>query len=183
MKELCRGADVIAPNLTEAAFLLDAPYVDGPLERPAVEAMLRDLCALGPRWAVLTGVRVEGLLGAACYDSSTGAAHFWLKEEIPGSYHGTGDLFSSTLLGGLLNGMDLSEACRTAVDFTHKVIETNSMRCICRSWRGLWRTFGRAPFEGLEARDSLKDSRAFRHGPLPFCVSFYLERMLLCIPC
>ncbi|MCI9256754.1 pyridoxamine kinase [Acutalibacter sp.] len=128
MKELCRGADVIAPNLTEAAFLLDAPYVDGPLERPAVEAMLRDLCALGPRWAVLTGVRVEGLLGAACYDSSTGAAHFWLKEEIPGSYHGTGDLFSSTLLGGLLNGMDLSEACRTAVDFTHKVIETTRER-------------------------------------------------------
>ena len=37
-------------------------------------------------------------------------------------------LLAISLLGGLLNGMDLSEACRTAVDFTHKVIETTRER-------------------------------------------------------
>lgn len=124
MARLCRSAHVIAPNLTEAGSLLGIPYQDGEMERPQVEKILRDLCKLGPRMAVLTGVRMEGLLGAACLDSRTGNLEFWLKEEIPGSYHGTGDLFSSTLLGALLNGMSLGRSCRVAVEFTHKVIET-----------------------------------------------------------
>ncbi len=125
MARLCRGADVIAPNMTEASFLLGAPYLDGELEPAQVAKMLEALCQLGPKMAVLTGVRMNGKLGAACLDTQgPGQPEFWMKEEIPGSYHGTGDLFSSILLGGLLNGMSLGCACRVAVEFTHKVIET-----------------------------------------------------------
>lgn len=124
MRELCRGADIVAPNLTEACSLLGIPYADGELGREPIENMLKGLCAMGPRMAVLTGVKAGSRQGAACYDRETGQAVLWLKEEIPGAYHGTGDLFSSILLGGLLNGMDLSLACRTAVEFTQKVIVT-----------------------------------------------------------
>lgn len=124
MKDLCRSADVIAPNLTEACSLLGIPYMDGELEQGRVESMVKALCGIGPRMAILTGVKAGTRQGAACYDSATGRLEFWFKEEIPGAYHGTGDLFSSILLGALLNGMDLSAACRTAVEFTHKVIET-----------------------------------------------------------
>ena len=49
-----------------------------------------------------------------------------LRPEIPGYFHGTGDLFSSTLLCGLLNGMTLYEACDTAVEFTHRTIVTTA---------------------------------------------------------
>lgn len=124
MKDLCRGAGLVLPNLTEAACLLDRPYQDGEMDREQVVDILQALCAMGPGMAVLTGVHCEGGLGAACLDAASGKAEFCLLEEIPGSYHGTGDLFSSTLIGGLLNGMGLPEACRLATEFTHKVIET-----------------------------------------------------------
>lgn len=124
MAGLCRKADLVLPNLTEAASLLGRPYRDGELSRGEVEEMLGALCAMGPHMAVLTGVRCEGKLGAACLDAGSGRTEFWLMEEIPGSYHGTGDLFSSTLVGGLLNGMTLGQACRLATEFTHRVIQT-----------------------------------------------------------
>ena len=72
---------------------------------------------------MLTGVRCEGGLGAVCMEKG-GRPTFCMLEELPGAYHGTGDLFASTLLGGLLNGMNLEEACWLAVRFTHQVIES-----------------------------------------------------------
>lgn len=123
MARLCRKAGLIIPNMTEAAYLLGGPYLDGPMTHGQVEEILSGLRNLGPKMAVLTGVRVEGGLGAASMDAA-GQVFYHVMEEIPGYYHGTGDLFASTLVGALLNGMDLSEACRTAVEFTHQVIET-----------------------------------------------------------
>lgn len=123
MKRLCTRARLITPNLTEAAALLGTEYQDGPLSRDQLTDLLGRLCGLGPRMAVLTGVRCEGGLGAACLEQG-GEPEFCLLEELPGAYHGTGDLFASTLLGGLLNGMSLSEACWLATRFTHQVIET-----------------------------------------------------------
>lgn len=124
MAQLSWKADLVLPNLTEAAWLLGRPYRDEELCRDEVKEILGALCARGPHMAVLTGVRCEGKLGAACLDADAGQTDFWLMEEIPGSYHGTGDLFSSTLTGGLLNGMSLGRACRLATEFTHRVIET-----------------------------------------------------------
>lgn len=127
MARLCARAGLIVPNMTEAAYLLDRPYLDGPMERGEIKDILAKLCALGPKMAVLTGVRVDGGLGAACLDKSAGQVFFSVMEEVPGAYHGTGDLFASTLVGALLNGMGLPEACQTAVAFTHRVIESTRL--------------------------------------------------------
>ncbi len=124
MAGLCRRADLIAPNLTEAACLLGREYRDEQLSREEAGEMLGALCRMGPSMAVLTGVRCDGGLGAACLNAASGQLEFCMMEEIPGSYHGTGDLFASVLVGGLLNGMDLAGACWLAVRFTHQVIET-----------------------------------------------------------
>lgn len=123
MRQLCRSANLITPNQTEAAALLRRDYQGDERSREAVSDTLKALCELAPM-AVLTGVRCGGGLGAACLDSRDGTPEFCLLEEIPGAFHGTGDLFASTLVGGLLNGMSLSEACWLAVRFTHKTIET-----------------------------------------------------------
>ena len=41
-----------------------------------------------------------------------------MGEKIPGFYHGTGDVFASALLSGLLNGFKLKDATQIAVNFT-----------------------------------------------------------------
>ena len=97
----------------------------GPYEEAYVREILERLCAMGPKMAVLTGVWLqEGALGTACYDSQVGEAKLFLTDRIEGFYHGTGDLFASALLGGLLNDAPLEEACALATEFTWRTIET-----------------------------------------------------------
>ncbi|MCH4239468.1 MAG: pyridoxamine kinase [Oscillospiraceae bacterium] len=118
-KKLCRQADIIVPNMTEAAMLLDEDYREGPYTRTWVEETLHRLTALGPRVVVLTGVWfAPELLGAAAYDRVTGETSYALSRHVPGSYPGTGDLFASVLLGALLNGHKLRDALQLAADFT-----------------------------------------------------------------
>lgn len=125
MARLCRRADLVVPNLTEACHILGISYPSGSCSRGYVEDILKKLCQLGPRMAVLTGVWLEeDKLGAACLDAETGRVDWCLRSRIEGAYHGTGDVFASVLLGGLLNGMALPEACETAVEFTHRTIVT-----------------------------------------------------------
>ncbi len=121
MARLCRRAKVITPNLTEAAQLLGRPYRAGPIPFPQLEEMLEALHSLGPEIVVLTGVELDGGVGAAWSAKGKASAH--VRAKVPGVYHGTGDLFAASLLGGLLNHLDLKEACTVAVDFTHAAIE------------------------------------------------------------
>ena len=119
MLRLCRKADVIVPNLTEAALLLGEPYREGPYTKEYIEGILKGLADAGPRMVVLTGVWFdEKSLGCAVYDRDSGKAGYALAERIEGYYHGTGDVFASALLGALLNGVPLTDAARVAVDFT-----------------------------------------------------------------
>lgn len=119
MARLCEKADIIVPNLTEAAFLLGEEFYDGPYEKAYIEDLLKRLSKLGPKQVVLTGVWFEPeLLGAAGYDSRTGRFSYAFSSRIEGMYHGTGDVFGSALLAGLLNGLSLERAMQLAVDFT-----------------------------------------------------------------
>ena len=119
MKKLCAVADCIVPNMTEAALLLNEPYTDGPYTQAYINDLLKRLASLGPVRVVLTGVYFEDTrLGAATYDARTGQVDFLFGERIEGMYHGTGDVFASALLSGLLQGLPLSGATQLAVDFT-----------------------------------------------------------------
>ncbi len=119
MARLCGRADVIVPNLTEAAFLLGEPYRKGPYGKDYVEGLLRRLAALGPKTVVLTGVWFEPkTLGCAVYDAGSDSVSYVMSERIGGSYHGTGDVFASALLGARMNGFSPADAARIAVDFT-----------------------------------------------------------------
>lgn len=116
MARLCAGADIIVPNMTEAYHLLGETYQEGPYTKAEIERMLRALSALGPETVVLTGVWFdEAKIGAACYDRETDRVDFVLQEKVAGAFHGTGDLFASVLLGGLMQGLSLQDACGCAV--------------------------------------------------------------------
>ncbi len=125
MTKLCSKADVIIPNLTEAALLLGEEYRNGPYTKDYIKYLLQRLAELGPQKVVVTGVYFDDdRLGAAAYDRSTEEIAYILNEKIPGSYHGTGDIFGSTLLAALLNGFSLYASVEIASKYT-----ADSIRC------------------------------------------------------
>lgn len=120
MGRLCRQADVIVPNLTEAAILLEASYREQP-SFPQVEAMLRALHKrYGCLQAVITGILRDGLLGAAAYDAQRDCVFFHGQPPMEHVFYGTGDVLASALLAGLMRGRSLSQATTLAVDFTYQ---------------------------------------------------------------
>ncbi len=119
MARLAGTADVLTPNFTEAYRLLGEPYRPGPYPEEEVRRVLRGLCGLGAKRAVLTGVSPDAeRIGAAFLDSDTGEEGACFAAREPQNFHGTGDLFAAVLFGGLLRGEGLSSAVRRAVDFT-----------------------------------------------------------------
>ena len=117
-ERLARHADVITPNLTEAALLLDVPYEQLPKEGDGLREVAERLRPEGRRSVVLTGASVEeGRTGAMCFDAKTGRTEAVQTRRVPREFHGTGDVFSSVLTGALVRGDDLLEAVRKAAEF------------------------------------------------------------------
>lgn len=124
MANLCKKADILVPNITEATFLLNETYQEGPYSKEYINKLLRELTGLGADKIVLTGVFFnEKELGAATYDKHTGEIDYLMAPRIPGYYHGTGDVFGSALLSGLMNGFDLKASAAIAVHFTTESIK------------------------------------------------------------
>ena len=115
---LAELADVITPNLTEAALLLGLPYDALPAgERGCLEIAER-LSLDGRRSVVVTGASAApDLTGAACFDAQTGQSQMIQTRRVPREFHGTGDVFASVLTGALTQGKSLPEAAREAVEF------------------------------------------------------------------
>jgi len=124
MRKLCAKADIIIPNMTEAALLTRTAYREGPYTPAYIEDMLKRLSELGPRRVVLTGVYFdEKRLGAAAFDSVGNKTEYAFSRRIEGSYHGTGDVFGSALISAVMRGFGLAESAQIAVDFTVGSIE------------------------------------------------------------
>ena len=123
MARLCSKADIIVPNITEASFMLDIPYTES-YDEEYIKDVLKKLCGLGCKKAVLTGISFEkSTQGVVYYDSETNEYYSYFNENIPASFHGTGDTFSSVLAGALSLGMNHEKALQIAVDFTVKTIK------------------------------------------------------------
>ena len=123
MSKLCEVADIIIPNMTEAALLLEIPYKEPPYTAEYIEEILKKLAELGPKMVCLTGVSLSPKqTGAALYVKETTKTIYAFSEKISGFYHGTGDLFASSLFAMLINGIELETALTFAVQFTHACI-------------------------------------------------------------
>ena len=116
MKRLTRRAELVLPNVTEAAALTGLPYRD--TRDPAWFRQLAEgLLALGARSAIITGVSLaEGKIGFFGMDPQ-GQTFSFQRTWVPKSFHGTGDLFSATVTGGLMAGLDPENAARLAAEF------------------------------------------------------------------
>ena len=118
MERLCRRADVIIPNITEAAMLSRNEYREA-LTEDYVEKLLTDLNHPG---VILTGAGYrDGETGIALWEKGQIQHHSHRK--IGKSYHGTGDMFAAAFTGALMQGLDTLEAVSAAADFVCLAIE------------------------------------------------------------
>lgn len=124
MKTLIKKADIITPNYTEACFLLGESYQEEGYDSHRMKEWLIRLADFGPAIVVMTGVPLvkEKILNIG-YDRNT--ASFWEVpvDRIPARYPGTGDIFASVLVGGLLKGKSLPIAMKLAADFVALAIK------------------------------------------------------------
>lgn len=121
MRRLCRRADVILPNLTEACLLTGKPYCESYTERD-ISNLLQALQALGPNAAVITGIGYEkGMTGIAAAAGSE--AFYYPHSRYPQNFHGTGDIYASAFTGAWLQGKSLRDSVRIAADYTLACIE------------------------------------------------------------
>ncbi len=134
---LCARADVIVPNLTEAAFMLGEEYVSEGYDEGYIHALLKRLTNLGCRTAVVTGVRYDKEhQGAVAYDAVKDAYVQYFREHIDVSFHGTGDVFTSALAGAVVLGKGMQDALRIAVDYTVDCIKA-TMPDVQEHWYGV----------------------------------------------
>lgn len=128
MSALCHGAHVITPNLTEACFLTDTPYLDTrSMTYEELEQYARTLCSrlgtLGAHDIVITGLESGEDRLYVCGKTAGGALDLYGFDRVKKNYPGTGDLFACVLLGSLLRGDGFEAALHTAADFTRRVME------------------------------------------------------------
>ena len=124
MKKLCSKADLIVPNLTEAALLTGESYFEDGYDEKYINGLLKKLTRAGAKSAALTGVSYDkNKIGAAGYDGARNEFFYSSRDKIQDVFHGTGDVFASVLLAALMNGRGLGGALQTAVDFTFKCVE------------------------------------------------------------
>lgn len=119
MRRLCEKADVIMPNLTELTLMLGEEFVDAPYTREYIDGILERARVFGAERIIITGVSFqEGMVGAVYMDYTTGERGEVMRAEVPGYYHGTGDVFGSALVGACESGLSLGKAVEAAVDLT-----------------------------------------------------------------
>lgn len=121
MRDLCKAADFILPNVTEACFLADMPYPLHAFDENELLARLRALC---PR-PVLTGV-TEGKGVCVVYADEEGKARRYAHENVQGFFCGAGDVFASAFVGALSAKKSEEEAVRLASDFTAAAIRRSA---------------------------------------------------------
>lgn len=122
LKALAARADVLLPNLTEAAALTGLPYREE-TDEAYLARLVEGLLALGAKAAVITGVHLrDGAIGF--YGKAQGSDAFcWQGDYIPRQFHGTGDLFAAVLTGALASGDRLEDAARKAAEFVRCCVE------------------------------------------------------------
>jgi pyridoxine kinase len=119
MRQYIRFADVITPNFTEAALLLNESY-QPEISAEKVQEWCVRLVEMGPKYVVITSVpmtKLSGQIAIIIYDHTEGVYSTITCEMFPASYPGTGDAFTSVIVGRLLYHDPLVVAVERAVHF------------------------------------------------------------------
>ena len=118
MAALCGKADLIIPNLTEASFMLDLPYNPN-YDEAYIRELLKKLSGLGCPEVALTGISFEeDKIGVYSYNATTDTYYYYCNKKLLMNFHGTGDVYASSVVGAMMRGFTTNEALSLAVDYT-----------------------------------------------------------------
>lgn len=121
MKGLVDGANVLTPNLTEAAILTGMPYAGQNVDDAHVRRTVDALLEMGAKSVVLKGIVRPGekvIRNYVAVAGEGGAPEEVASELLPFMLHGTGDLFASGLTAAIFCGRNL----RGAVEFAGTLV-------------------------------------------------------------
>lgn len=123
MRSLCKIADAITPNLTEACLLIGCDYPDRPLNDSEIKDILKRLSELGSKMIIITSV-MDGdeSMCVAAYDTAADEAFKIDCGYVPRPFHGTGDVYTSVFTGALAMGENMRKAASLAADFVSEAI-------------------------------------------------------------
>lgn len=121
MKGLVDGANVLTPNLTEAAILTGVAYAGQNVDDAHVGRTVDALLEMGTKSVVLKGIVRPGekvIRNYVAVAGEGGAPEEVASELLPFMLHGTGDLFASGLTAAIFCGRNL----RAAVEFAGTLV-------------------------------------------------------------
>ena len=121
MKDLCRRAQVIVPNVTEACCLAGVAPV-GACDEAFARMLLEKLSALCGGTVLITGVSFGEKLGVVGRDGTTKEFFSYSREKLPRSFHGTGDIFAAALAACFVLEKNWPQAIKIATDYTWETI-------------------------------------------------------------
>lgn len=124
MGKLAAIADIITPNITEAAMLLGESPIQPDLSTQQMKSFLVRLSELGPKIVVITSVFSNGKAYNIGYDREHSKLWKVPYNLINANYPGTGDVFASVLTGSILRGDSLPIAMNRATEFLEIAIKT-----------------------------------------------------------
>lgn len=128
-RRLIAKADVITPNVTEAALLTGLPYHEAPHSEEYIQELLHALGKLGAKIVAITSVFTEdGLVGNVALDTRTGEVFRSMHLALEGSFHGAGDVFTASLSSLLVRGATLREAMQLSAMLVCDSIERTVRR-------------------------------------------------------
>ena len=128
MKKLIKNADLITPNFTEAAYLLGLDACPDNFPDDLARDWLTRLSDCGPKIVVITSapdMENSKNTNVVAYDRDDNT--FWKVgcRYIPAAYPGTGDTFTSVVIGSLLQGDSLPVALDRGVQFISQCIKAS----------------------------------------------------------
>ena len=125
MRQMCKVADLIVPNCTEAAFLA-GKYTDKKiLTMTEAEELAHTLHGYGAKTVVITSVNIDGQTSTLMLDGDTDKMNVFPYTEIPVRFPGTGDIFSAVLIGKYRGGNSIEDSVQSAMKVVEKLIDLN----------------------------------------------------------
>lgn len=124
MAKLCSMADVILPNVSEAALMLGKPYPGEDASPETIRQLLKGLAKLGSKYVVITGVTLaDQTFGFMGLDVERMQFFEYGTQKVPHKSHGTGDIFASTFTGALMRELPILDALKLAADYVRACIQ------------------------------------------------------------
>ena len=125
MKEMIKIGDVIIPNFTEATFISDYLIGKRIISKDEAKSLVYKLKKQGAKNIIITSTNIANEMHTIVYDSNKDDIYFNKYEEIPASFPGTGDIFSSVFISEYLKNNDLNNSCIKAMNTVRKMIALN----------------------------------------------------------